>query len=518
MTMTRLAGITDETFDVAIIGGGIIGCGVARDAALRGLKVALFEQNDFGSGTTAGSTRIVHGGLRYLETADFRLVRMDLRERETLLRIAPHLVQPLEFVIPFAHVATGQRLKLRVGLTLYDALAFDSSLPRHRTRATEATYYDARVDAPERLCLENLLDATRHGASVFNYAEVTGALHEGTRLAGIRVRDRLTGAESEIKARVTVNASGPWFERVARNIGGGDAARVRTTKGVHLVCPALTDRAQVLFSGVDGRLMFAIPRQGHTWLGTTDTDFAGDPAEAVATREDVAYVIASLQHAFPGLSEADVLYTTAGVRALVMQRGSASSVSRLHRIADDEETGTPGLVSILGAKITGYRAIAEDATDVVCRRLGVSSRATTARTPLPGGGSKPAGTARWPHLYGLYGSRLTDVVALLDAEPDLSRPLSPRYPDVGAQVAFAARTEYCVTVTDFLRRRSLLGATADQGWDAAPSVARILGEELQWSAERRQRELDAYADDIQKTVAFRHAHDERPRSAGAHAH
>jgi glycerol-3-phosphate dehydrogenase len=515
--MTRFASITDESFDVAIIGGGIIGCGVARDAAMRGLRVVLFEKNDFGSGTTSGSTRIVHGGLRYLQTADVRLVRMDLRERETLLRIAPHLVKPLEFVIPFDAVGALQRLKLRVGLSLYDALAFDSSLPRHRSRSNEAAYYDARLDAPERLCIENLMDATRRHAAVFNYVEVTGARHENGRVTGVRVRDRLTGADADVTARVTVNASGPWFERVARAVGGGLPSRIRTTKGVHLVCPPLTEKAQVLFSRIDGRLMFAIPRHGQTWLGTTDTDYTGDPADAVATLEDVDYVVDSLQGAFPGLSAADVLYTTAGVRALVTQPGNASSVSRLHKIADDEGVGSPGLVSILGAKITGYRAIAEDATDVVCRRLGVSHRSVTATTPLPGGATPRSADSRWPHLYDLYGSRTAEVITIADAEPDLACVLSPKYPDIGAQVALAARKEFCVTVSDFIRRRSLLGATADQGRSAAPAVARLLAQELGWSPERQQREVDAYEHDIEKTVSFRSAGHERPRRVSGRA-
>jgi glycerol-3-phosphate dehydrogenase len=492
-----------------------VGWGGARSPPRRGLSVVLFEQHDFGSGTTSASTRIVHGGLRYLETADFRLVRMDLRERETLLRIAPHLVRPLEFVIPFRDVGLVQRLKLRVGLTLYDALASDSSLPRHRIRASEAGYYDARVDSPERLCIENLLDATAHGAQAFNYVEVTGVVRDGGRIAGVRVRDRLDNVETAISARVTVNAGGPWFEQVASAIGGARPDRIRKTKGVHVVCPPLTDRAEVLFSCVDGRLLFAIPRLGHTWLGTTDTDYSGDPSQALATREDVDYLVASVREAFPRFSADDVLYTTAGVRALVMQPGSASSVSRLHKVVDEESSGYPGLVSIMGAKITGYRAIAEDATDVVCRRLGVTSHATTAREPLPGGRG-PAAASPWPHLYDLYGSRATEVTTLASQQPRLALPLSARYPDIGAQVVFAARQEFCVTLTDFLRRRSLLGATADQGWDAANAAADILADELGWTAARRQREIEAYAHDIEKTVAFRTPTHPVARRVGGH--
>jgi glycerol-3-phosphate dehydrogenase len=429
---------------------------------------------------------------------------MDLRERETLLRIAPHLVKPLEFVIPFATVPRVHRLKLRLGLALYDALSAGSTLPRHRIGGDEAAYYDARIDSPERLSIENLLDAAAHGAHAFNYAEVTGPLREGHRVAGVRVRDRLTDAEVTVRARITVNASGPWFERVAGAIGGPLPGRIRTTKGVHLVCPQVTDRALVLFSRRDGRLMFAIPRLGQTWLGPTDTDLSGDPADAAASREDVEYVLESLRHTFPSLSADDVLYTTAGVRALVMQRGRPSSVSRRHRVVDGERSGAPGLVSIMGGKITGYRAIAEDATDVICRRLGVTERARTADEPLPGGHStRPSASGISRHLADLYGSRAADVLRLAEEQPDLARPLSPRYPDIGAQVAFAARHEYCVTLADFLRRRSLLGATSNQGMDAAPAVAAVLARELEWPSDRALHEIERYALGIEKTRSFR---------------
>jgi glycerol-3-phosphate dehydrogenase len=513
--LSRLAATQGQTFDVAVIGGGIVGCGVARDAALRGLRVVLVEKHDFGSGTTSASTRIVHGGLRYLETADFALVRMDLRERETLLRIAPHLVKPLEFAIPFDDVNAWQRLKLRVGLALYDALAFGSSLPRRRASSREAAYYDARVDSPERLSLENVIDAATHGGLALNYVEVTGAIRSGSAIDGIHVRDRLTGAQGDIRARVTVNASGPWFEQVAGTLAGPLPGRIRTTKGVHLVVPPMTDRALVLFSRVDGRLMFAIPRAGHTWLGTTDTDYSGDPAEAAATPEDVHYLIESLRGAFPTLSMDDVLYTTAGVRALVMQGGSESSVSRMHRVVDGERMGTPGLISIMGGKITGYRAIAEDATDIVCRRLGSPRRATTAEALLPGGGGRVDARIA-PHLYDVYGSRAVEVAALADAEPQLARPLSAKYPDIAAQVAFAVRHEYCVTVEDFIRRRSLLGASADQGWDAAPAVAAVMGAELGWTPEQRAMELERYGRDIERTLAFRGGVRRRAVGAGRH--
>jgi len=251
--MNRLHQLRGTTFDLIIIGGGIIGAGIARDAALRGLKIALFEKSDFGGGTTSASTRIIHGGLRYLEMFDFRLVRMDLREREILLRIAPHLVKPLDFLLPFYDSGLFHRTKMKVGMMLYDMLSYDKSLPNHRllSPAEVATlephlkedglrgavlYSDAQVDSPERLCLENIIDARQHDACTLNDAEVTGALRSGGTVEGVAVRDLTSGEELEIKGRVVVNATGPWFDRMAGILTSHTRNRVRPTKGIHIIC------------------------------------------------------------------------------------------------------------------------------------------------------------------------------------------------------------------------------------------------------------------------------------------
>jgi glycerol-3-phosphate dehydrogenase len=465
--VSRLRGIEPQRFDVIVIGGGIIGCGIARDAALRGLHVALVEQRDFGGGTTAASTRIVHGGLRYLEMLDFRLVRMDLRERETLLRIAPHLVAPLQFVIPFFARSALSRLRIRAGLTLYDALSYDKSLPSHRmlnaaeARALDpalrrddltgaATYFDARVDLPERLALEAALDAERHGATIFNYCGATSLLVDNGVASGIRVHDALGGCDADVRGRLVVNATGAWVNQ-----------GIRKTKGVHVVVPQVTEHALVIFSAVDRRLMFAIPRGGQTWIGTTDTDYVGDPADARATRGDVEYVLASVRHVFPRLGLQDVLFTTAGVRALVMRRGSPSSVSRMHKIVEDAPER--GVITVRGGKITGYRAIAEDATDAVCRRLGRRAACTTARTPLP-------------------------------------EPL--RQEDLAAHAAFAVAHEHAVHLSDFMRRRTALGASADQGWSVAADIAAAMAAQLGWTPAQTTAEIDAYRQEIESTRAF----------------
>ena len=529
---SRPAALAGECFDVVIIGGGIIGAGIARDAALRGLRVALFEKADFGSGTTAGSTRLIHGGLRYLEMLDFGLVRMDLRERETLLRIAPHLVKPLEFIMPFYGSSLFYRCKMKLGMRLYDLLSYDKSLPRHRFLTPAETnqmepnlcredlqgalvYFDAQANSPERLCLENIIDAREHGAQTFNYTEVTGGFLAGEVIQGIRVRDLLSDDLTEvvIKGRVVVNASGAWFDRVAGKLTDpGRATQIRTTKGVHIACPPVTHRAVVFFSRVDGRLMFVIPWLGYSWIGTTDTDFAGDPATARATSADIDYVLRSVTDYLPTLDAKQIYFSNAGVRALVQEGGSSSSVSRKHRIANGRQSGTGNLISVLGGKITGYRAIAQDAVDSICAKLKVNPPCVTATTALPGarGDARPSDISKSgltnetiAHLLGLYGSRANEVIQLAASDEHLREPLSPDAPDIGAQVVFAARAEQCVRLVDFLLRRTLLGFSQDQGQSAVARAAALLAEELAWSPERTSAEIAIYRDYVATTQAFR---------------
>lgn len=495
--------------DLVIIGGGVIGAGIARDAARRGLGVALVERDDFGSGTTAASTRLVHGGLRYLATGDVRLVRLDLRERETLLRIAPHLVAPLPFLLPLKARGAMARLKLRAGMLLYDVLSYDKSLPAHRMldvgerRRLEpgldatlfdgaALYYDAQVFSPERLALENVVDAVAHGATAINHAEVTASIYAGERLAGVQVRDRLTGEERAIRARLVVNASGPWLDRATARLAANPPARLRTTKGVHVACERVTQHAVALESAVDGRLVFAIPWAGYTWLGTTDTDFTGDPADAVATAEDIDYLIGSVSPALPAVRTARRYWACAGVRALVGAGGTASDVTRMHRLVSD----IPGLLSVVGGKITGYRAIAEHVTDRVCRTLRVS-RPSSTREPLPGGGPVRCDIA---HLDRIYGSRAPLVLELAAEDSRLRAQLAPGYPDIAAQVAFSVRHEWCQRLEDFMLRRSYLGFAPDRGLAAAVAVSYRMQHELRWSEARRRDELRAYRARVRRDI------------------
>ncbi|MGV3520223.1 glycerol-3-phosphate dehydrogenase/oxidase [Luteitalea sp.] len=503
----RAADLHRQAFDVLVVGGGIIGCGVARDAARRGLRVALFEQDDFGSGTSSGSTRLIHGGLRYLEMLDFALVRLDLREREILLRIAPHLVTPLRFLLPFYRTSAFTRLKMRAGMWLYDGLSYDRSLDGHRMLSPEAaheaeprlvreglqgaaSYSDAQAALPERLCIENIVDASQAGAAICNHARVVAAVVSDGRIRGVRVQDLIAQREVEVSARVVVNAAGPWFDRAAGVLQSAARPRVRTTRGIHIACPNPPRNALALPSAVDGRLTFVIPWLGYTWVGTTDIDYEDDPTDVAATPDEVDYLRRSVEPFVGGLG--DVLFTNAGVRALVRRDGHASAVTRSHQVIAEQDP--VGLVSIIGGKLTGYRAIAEEATQRVCRLLDVHARGTTATEPLPG--ARAAATEpllldedQRAHLRYLYGTRRVEVLALVEARPELGRRLMPSEPDVLAQVVHAVRHEACERVADFVLRRSRLAFTRHRGRPALGRIASAMREELGWSDLRVAEEL-----------------------------
>ncbi len=515
--------LSGRTVDLLVIGGGIIGAGIARDAALRGLSVALVEQDDFASGTTSRPTRLIHGGLRYLELFDFALVRSDMREREILLRIAPHLVFPLPFLLPLYRPSLWYRFKLRIGMQLYDALSLDKSLPKRKwldrdeTLAAEPTldpdglhgawrFYDAQVPLVERLVIENVVDATEHGALVLNHARALGYLRDGARVTGAVVHDMIAAADLEVRARFTVNATGPWLDRTIASVRPQSKPLLRLTKGIHLVTPRVTEKAHVLFAKSDGRLFFVLPWLDATLVGTTDTDYTGDPADAAATEEDVRYLQNEARHAFPKAPFDKIYYTYAGVRALVREEGvSEGEVSRKHALVDhDLRDGTAGLLSVVGGKITAYRDIAEEATDAVARKLGLKVGGSTADAPLPGARSEPlpAGprlgvdgeTVR--HLERIYGTRSRELLSLASAHPELGGPLCTHHRGIAAEVVYAVLKEWANTLGDVLLRRTALGLMACQGLDCIEAVADHVGTALGWDDVRRAREIAAYRAEI----------------------
>ena len=519
LTRPPLDSLESTPFDVLVIGGGITGCGVARDAALRGLRVALVEKDDFASGTSSRSSRLVHGGVRYLEHGHLGLVFEASAERRRLLALAPHLVRPLAFTWPVYAGARVPRWKLVAGLALYDALALFRNVARHRwlgraallarepgVRSTGlgggAVYFDAATD-DARLTLANALDAVGAGALLVNHAASTALERDATgRVTGARVRDMLTGHTATVHARIVIEATGPW--------SGGT---VRGSTGVHVTVPRErlgNAGALTLIAPSDGRVMFVLPAGAHAIIGTTETPTRTVPDEVRATEADVRYLLDAANHYFPDarLTRDDVVSAWAGVRPLVQGSGALGSASREHHIAS-----APGLLSITGGKLTTFRVMASDAVDAAQRALGsVPAPSPTLDAPLHGGDlpDVPAEIERVrrdtglsgelaSHLVHAYGSQWPTVWAIAREIPDGASTLAPGLPYLVAEPVHAARHEMACTVADVLIRRTHLAfELRDQGRSLAPRVAALMAMALGWDARRQADEAARYAADADR--------------------
>lgn len=476
--------LTADRFDLVVLGAGITGAGVALDAALRGLRVALLDKGDFASGTSSMSSKLVHGGLRYLEQAQFALVYEALHERSRLLRNAPHLVWPLPFTLPYYAESRVPAWKWRLGLTLYDLLAGRSNLAWSRGRTAAwlaaqhpalrrqglvggAEYVDAQMD-DARVCLEVVHSAAEHGAVVCNYVEAI-------RLEGSAVRavDHGTGREVLVRGQMIVNTTGPWSDEVRRLTGQPIEEALAPTKGVHLVAPDQQfPSAYLLLHPRDGRVFFVLPWLGKTVLGTTDTDCSDSPDALSVTDEDVDYLLEGFEHYFPGrLTRSQLLGSFAGVRPLVRtQPGDPSSRSREWRVVESPS----GLISVVGGKYTTYRQMAEKITDLVMRRL---HRTTSCRTRMHRLYGAPNGSwpeyrteavatlsRRWAlpeevasHLVGRYGRRVGEVVAYLAQNREWARPILDGEPDILVELVYQREQEMACRLEDHLLRRTRLG-------------------------------------------------------------
>lgn len=521
----RLASALEgRVFDVLVLGGGINGTGVARDAARRGLSVALVEKEDFGYGTTGRSTRLIHGGLRYLAMYDFGLVRESLLERERLFHNAPHLVRPITFLIPFYKGQKTPPWMLKLGLLFYDFLAGRSVVPRHRVYSREqilalepglreeglrggASYGDGQVPLVERLCIENMLDATAHGAFALNHARAETVEREGDAWV-VRVRDLLTERVISVRARRIVNTTGPWLDR----LHGFTHVKSRMTKGIHLVMPQHSRNAILLFSPDDDRVFFSIPWLDKQLVGTTDTDFSHEPDEVAADARDVEYLRRGVQFLLPRADVSTIHYTYAGIRNLVPEEGkSESAVSRKHQVIVDPQL--PGVISLVGGKITPFRDVCEEIVDMITDRRG-----DTREAPLPGA---PAAVATLIHelarrcrelklpashaetLATTYGTRAHLVLDRVLADPREAAPLCTHAPMMRAEVAFAVESEMARTAADVLLRRTRVGWEPCEGREALPAVLDILDAMLGRSDAQRKADEADYLGQVGRRHRFR---------------
>ncbi|MFN2615611.1 MAG: FAD-dependent oxidoreductase [Thermoleophilaceae bacterium] len=529
-----LAALERERFDVAVVGGGITGAGVALDAASRGYSVALVERDDYAAGTSSRSSKLVHGGLRYLQNFDLGLVREALLERSLLVRLAPHLVRPLPFLVP---AFEGKRLDrmMRVGLNMYDAMAYRRrrgrdddeqeeywSPERHRTidgaeacellpalGAREPTsaylFYDCQTD-DARLVLTVLGEAERFGAVCANGCEVTGLVEREGVAAGVLVREVESGGEFELEADNVVNATGVWADQIRPDelYSEEEVPRIRPSRGTHLTLPreALPVDAGAIVPAGSGRTIFVLPWLGRTLVGTTDNDYEGELRHVPPAEQDVDYLLKACNDFFGTSLGAEALSGAyAGVRPLISTGDPKKSVD-ISRRAELYETSS-GLVTITGGKLTTWRPMAKMAVDRIVEREGRDAPCRTGEIPL----GMPVDPAELPavagveeetrvHLASRYGFAAREVLELASADSELARRLSPELPDIAAEAAFAVRREQARSLADALLRRTRLGlldarrlCSSGEGSEIA---ARAMAGELGWDQARTRNELERW--------------------------
>ncbi|HEV2234751.1 MAG TPA: glycerol-3-phosphate dehydrogenase [Terriglobia bacterium] len=541
--MTRdFEALSKTKFDLAVIGGGINGAATARDAALRGLKVVLIEARDFASGTSSRSSKLIHGGLRYLEQLEFKLVHEARRERRLLLKLAPHLARPVPFLLPIYKGDPYSPLRIRLGLTVYDLLGNLGRKDRHRMLTPAeaqqripslrpdglragAVYFDSETD-DARLTLENAIDAADHGAVVLNYTEIralsvsAGSTGHPQQVVTAEAEDRWSGRKHEITARFWVNAAGPWVDNIRALLPGYDGTRtVRLTKGTHIILPPVAGPFAVFAAILPGsRIFVMVPWHGHALLGTTDTDFEGDPATVRPDRADIEYLLNALNRVLRHpLTLSDVVGSFAGLRALAIQPGcSPSENTREYRFHRD--AGAGNFISVCGGKLTTARALGEKLVDAIVGQISMSGsgpkagarKHPTREIPLAGGHTGVFNIfvefAAWEavrkfeipfpiaeRIVKTYGSRWPLVLESILDDKSRAQPLPGSPTLLAAEVDFAIRHEMATNVEDFLLRRSGLNWLASSMLrDAAPAVAGIFAARFGWTAERTQTEIESF--------------------------
>ncbi len=530
----QLAALAAGAFDVLVIGGGISGAAVARDAARRGFRTALVEADDFASGTSSRSSRLVHGGLRYLEHFEFDLVFEASQERRTLLRIAPHLVRPLEFLFPIFSDSRVGRAKLDAGMWLYDALSLFRNIERHQMLRAEdllerepglrqegllggARYFDAQVD-DARLVMTTIIAAIEAGAVVLNRAEVTGIDTTGWPGHRVTIVDKEDGATIEADALSVINATGAWAARTLATAGAAPSVHIAPSRGTHI--HVARDRvghegAFIFEAPSDRRIMFVLPwREDLTLIGTTDEYHEGSPDSVAATPEDIAYLLEATNRLFPdaNLVADDVLSAWAGLRPLVAPTGGpgaeAGEVSREFEIHE----GPKGVFTLGGGKLTSHRRMGEETVDraeILLAEAGVNRKrkSDTAKTPLPGGGFRNLeplldGIRERAGVHGVasdsadrltraYGTRADRVLDIVQRRPELGAKILEGRPHILAEAIYSVTNELALHVDDVLFRRTRLGLeTRDGIAEAAERVATVMAGELGWDAQRSSREAD----------------------------
>ncbi len=481
-------------YDLLVIGGGINGLGIAADAAARGLSTLIVEKNDWGSGTSSASSRLIHGGLRYLQYGEIDLVRESLRERGILSRQRPHLIHPISLMIPTFRGQMPPRWIIGTGLLMYHLLAHDplfpapSILSRERTQEQEPAltrdgltggfiYPDAQVEFPERVCVELMQETVRAGGVTRNHCRVVDLLQEGNRVIGAVLRDELTGETEEVRSQLVINAAGPWLDVVNLTLNTPPPRMIGGTWGTHLILPMReTGLHGPIYATAkkDNRPFFLLPWDDRLLVGTTDVKFTGDNPDTLQMESwEISYLLSETNHLFPNAryTDSDVRATTVGIRPLPASEKSAGSVTRRHFLVDHaKKHGIEGLASIVGGKLTTYRSLAEEVVDWSLKTLGrpiapcptaglptvpisLATQLTEARRKLL---ELHLPESHAASLISLYGPSFREVLKRIDSDPALGQPLGPTTPHLAAQVVHAVESEQARTVEDVVQRRLML--------------------------------------------------------------
>jgi glycerol-3-phosphate dehydrogenase len=511
-----LRALTENEFDILVVGGGIVGVGAALDAAARGLSVALVEARDFAAGTSSRSSKLIHGGLRYLEQRDFALVREALRERGLLLhRLAPHLVHPVPFLFPLRH-GGWERAYVGAGVALYDSIGGARALPMHRHLSRRAAlalapalrddaltgavrYYDAQAD-DARLTMMIARTAARHGATVLTRVEAISLLRKGLDVAGVRVRDVLSGAELAVRARRVISAAGVWTGNLTPT---ENPFEIRMSKGVHFLVPRERIRLDTgLITRTEKSVLFVIPWRRHWIVGTTDTPWTGEASDPTASDADLDYLLEHVNSVLrEPLSRADIVGVYAGLRPLLAGKSSETTkLSREHAVAEP----VPGFFMVAGGKLTTYRVMAADVVDAAARGLGRAvAPSLTRQLPIHGAvgyrelwadrHSLGLSLSTVEHLLGRYGSAVTDLLAMIEREPALAEPLAGAEDYLAAEAVYAVTHEGALGLEDVLARRTRISIEyPNRGLAAVEQVAELIAPHLGWTPADRAAAVEDY--------------------------
>lgn len=533
--------LKNKTFDIAIIGAGLNGAGIALDAALRGLSVLLIDKDDFGSHTTSASTKLIHGGLRYLEYYEFGLVHESLVERKRLLKNAPHLLWPIKINLPIYKHSKRGPLMIKAGMIFYDLFSLKKSLPAHDFNFKKkallnvepsikqdglkaiASYYDCQVGFPERLCLEVVLSAKKEGAYVFNHCELIKYNNIEPDVTELLVKNKNTNKSTKLKAKIVVNAGGIFVDKICDLVDEKISRKTSGTKGSHILINRFEGGpkdALYVEARQDGRPFFIVPWREFYLVGTTDIFYDGDLNKITATDEEIFYLLQELNFLIPrhNFTNSDVLYTYSGVRPLPHEPGKKESqVTRRHIVFDHEKhDGNKNFISIIGGKLTTYRNLAEDCLDLVCRKIGNRQKCVTKNYKLTGGEgisnfenyvselsleySKKFGISRETveYLIRYYGSNFKKVLELIRQDSSLKEKICEHNLDIKAQIVYAIKFELAKNLEDILIRRTGIGTSKCLGLDCVEIVAEIAAPHFNWDKKNIAENILSYKTKIKK--------------------